>query len=106
MSENTGLSFTMVVCKKISSKLLVFWKWSIYFLQINKPVAGGRVVSELDCYAEGLLFKTSILPLLKHAYVEQWPTAMLPIKRLAGVAPELNHVEIRLSRGDVTRNPK
>ena len=30
MPENTVLSFTMVVCKKISSKLLVFWKWSIH----------------------------------------------------------------------------
>ena len=57
---------------------------------MNKPVAGGWVVSELDCYAEGLLFKSSTLPLLKHAYGEQWPTAMLPIKRLAGVAPEVN----------------
>ena len=31
------------------------------------PFVGGRVVSALDCYAVGLLFKSGILPLLKQA---------------------------------------
>ena len=89
-----------------------------------KSVAGGRVVSALDCYAEGFLFKSHILPLLKHAYGEQQPAAidLLAIKRLAAVTPEvklreshvcLHQVWIRLptlvalkSRGDITRSPK
>ena len=41
-----------------------------------KSVAGGRVVSALDCYAEGSLFKSDILPLLKHAYGEQQPATI------------------------------
>ena len=32
-----------------------------------KSVAGERMVSMLDCYVGGLLFKSYILPMLKHA---------------------------------------
>ena len=82
------------------------------------------MVSALDCYAEGSLFKSDILPLLKHAYGEQQPATidLLAIKRLAAVTPEvklreshvcLHQVWIRLptlvalkSRGDITRSPK
>ena len=67
------------------------YKWSnsvnLFWLE---PVAGGWVVSVLDCYARSLVFQSSILTLLKDACGEQWPAAMLAIKRFAGVIPEVN----------------
>ena len=44
----------------------------------------------VDCYVGGLPFKSSILPLLKHACGEQQVAAMLAVKRSAGVTPEVN----------------
>ena len=51
---------------------------------------GGQVVSMLYCYAGGLPLESHILPLLKHAYGEWQLAAMLSVKRLAGVAPDVN----------------
>ena len=48
------------------------------------------VVKWLAHCAGGLPFKSGILPLLKHASWEQWPTTMLAVKRSAGVTPEVN----------------
>ena len=88
------------------------------FLHSSIPGRCGRVVSASDCQAGGLWFKSSILPLLKHACGESdW---MLCCR---GVAPEVNLRE-RISctspqssnkaeptlalkpRGDVTRSLK
>ena len=57
-----------------------------YVLQIS-IFAAGLVASAVDCYVRGFLFESSILSLLKHACGEQQP---VPIKRLAGVALEVN----------------
>ena len=37
----------------------------------NKLVAGGRIVSVLNCFVGSLSFESGILPLLKHTYGEQ-----------------------------------
>ena len=58
--------------------------------KISKTVTGGRVVSAFDCYVGGLLFESGIIPLLKHTHRKQQLTPMLPIKRSAGVIPEVN----------------
>ena len=52
------------------------------FVGGNKPFAGGRVVSELDCYVGGLTIESSILPLLKYTCGEQGLAAMLAVKML------------------------
>ena len=55
-----------------------------------RPVAGGRVVSALDCYVAGLSIESSFLPLLKNVCKEKQPATMLTIKKSAGVASEVN----------------
>ena len=48
------------------------------------------MVNALNCYGGGLLFKSGILPMLKHACGEQQVTTILDVKRSAGVALGVN----------------
>ena len=45
--------------------------YRLLFKAAKKPVAGGQVVSTLDCYAGSLPIESGILPLPKHACGEQ-----------------------------------
>ena len=56
-------------------------------LKYSQAGRGGWVVSTCDCYVGGLPIQLGILPLLKHACGE---ATMLAIKRLAGVALDMN----------------
>ena len=83
----------MLIEKKvISLNIIIITLKRVCFKKFHnrKPVTGGWLVSAFDCYVRGLPFESGILPLLKQACREQWPAAMLTIKRLAGVAIEVN----------------
>ena len=82
--------------------------------RFNKPSRCGRVVSASHC-KRGLQFKSSILPLLKHAPGESDRPLCWPYTLAKGVTPEVNLREcisctpptlVLKPRGDVTRSPK
>ena len=89
------------------------------FCPLSLPGRCARVVSVSTCQAGGLWFKSSILPLLKHACRESdwllcWPYTLAEVlhQRWISYHIHLYQVQIRLPtlalklRGDITRSPK